>query len=101
MTNTPFNQLTPAEAERLAILIEEASEVIQVAGKILRHGWITVDNSVTPPVSYDNRMDLNKELGHVHNIVDHMMLKGDVSHRLILEADNAKNAKWGPYLHHQ
>lgn len=34
-----FNKLTPAQAERLAMLIEEAGEVIQAAGKILRHGY--------------------------------------------------------------
>lgn len=36
---THFNQLTPAEAERLAMLAEEAAEVIQIVGKILRHGY--------------------------------------------------------------
>ena len=34
-----FNNLTPAEAERLAMLAEECGEVIQVVGKILRHGY--------------------------------------------------------------
>lgn len=34
-----FNGLTPAEAERLAMLSEECGEVIQVIGKILRHGY--------------------------------------------------------------
>ena len=34
-----FNGLTPAEAERLAMLAEECAEVIQAAGKILRHGY--------------------------------------------------------------
>lgn len=34
-----FNRLTPAEAERLAMLAEEAGEIVQVVGKILRHGY--------------------------------------------------------------
>ena len=34
-----FNGLTPGQAERLAMLSEECSEVIQVVGKILRHGY--------------------------------------------------------------
>ena len=34
-----FNQLTPAEAERLAMLAEECGKVIQAVGKILRHGY--------------------------------------------------------------
>ena len=33
-----FNKLTPAEAERFAILAEEANEVAQMCMKILRHG---------------------------------------------------------------
>lgn len=38
--NTPFsNDLTPAQAERLAILAEECGEVVQAIGKILRHGY--------------------------------------------------------------
>ena len=35
---TPFNGLTPAEAERLALLMEECGEVVQIIGKVLRHG---------------------------------------------------------------
>jgi len=31
--------LTPAEAERLAMLAEEAGEIIQAIGKALRHGY--------------------------------------------------------------
>ncbi len=33
---THFNELTPAEAERLAYLAEECGEAIQIIGKILR-----------------------------------------------------------------
>ena len=35
----PFNELSPAEVERLAILAEEMGEAIQVIGKVLRHGY--------------------------------------------------------------
>ena len=38
-TPEPHNKLTPAEIERLAYLSEECGEVIQVIGKILRHGY--------------------------------------------------------------
>lgn len=34
-----FNQLTLAQSERLAMLAEECGEVIQVIGKVLRHGY--------------------------------------------------------------
>lgn len=38
LADAHFNELTPAQLERLAILSEECGEVIQVIGKILRHG---------------------------------------------------------------
>jgi len=38
MTEENFNDLSPAQTEALAVLAEECAEVIQVVGKILRHG---------------------------------------------------------------
>lgn len=43
MTTPHFNALTPAQAERLAMLAEECAEVIHVVGKILRHGYTSQD----------------------------------------------------------
>ncbi len=34
-----FNKLIPAQAERLTLLIEEASEIAHIGCKILRHGY--------------------------------------------------------------
>lgn len=55
-----FNELTPAEAERLAMLSEECAEVIQAVSKILRHGY----ESVNPlePEKGTNREQLGREL---------------------------------------
>lgn len=61
-----FNKLTPAEAERLAMLAEECGEVIQVVGKILRHGYDSY-HPVNPRVS--NRDLLAKELRDVNAIL--------------------------------
>lgn len=47
----PFNGLTPAEAERLYLVIEEAAEVQHIAAKILRHGYMSyhpLDETRTP-----------------------------------------------------
>ncbi len=104
MTPTPFNNLSPAETERLSILAEECAEVILVVGKTLRHGWTPTDHSVNPPKGYDNREDLITELGHVRNAIDLLIEKGDLGnfalHGIAISAA-AKRAKWGPYLHHQ
>ena len=60
-----FNGLTPAETERLAMLAEECAEVIQIVGKILRHGYES-HHPDTPDVS--NRFLLRRELLDVHTI---------------------------------
>ncbi|OAN76675.1 hypothetical protein A8B82_14850 [Sulfitobacter sp. EhC04] len=64
-----FNNLTPAEAERLAMLAEECAEVIQIVGKILRHGYDShhPDNPAT-----DNRDLLAKEITDVAAVTREM-----------------------------
>lgn len=60
-----FNRLTPAQAERLAMLAEECGEVIQVVGKILRHGYDIYhpDQGGKPPEARcTNRQALGHEL---------------------------------------
>ena len=54
-----FNKLTPAQAERLAMLAEECGEVIQAVGKILRHGF----ESRHPNGGETNKDALLRELG--------------------------------------
>ncbi len=95
----PFNGLSLAEAERLAILAEECGEVIQVVGKVLRHGWNPTDH--TTGITYDNRADLETEMGHVRNIERLMIARQDVIHAALVQAAQTKRAKWSVYLHHQ
>lgn len=54
--------LTFAQHEALAILSEESGEVVQAGGKLFRHGMSATDFSVEPPVTYDNREDLVREV---------------------------------------
>lgn len=58
-----FNKLTPAEHERLSLLMEECAEVIAVCGKIMRHGYDSCDP--TKKNSPTNRRLLIQELGDV------------------------------------
>ena len=53
----PFNQLDCAAAERLAVLAEEAGEVVQAVTKILRHGYDRVH--VVPIFHTRCQMDYN------------------------------------------
>lgn len=94
---THFNGLTPAEAERLAMLAEECAEVIQVVGKILRHGYGS-HHPDTPHIS--NREMLRAELIDVETLLRVMESWGDVL--CVLPCDTERN--WQRKLrftHHQ
>lgn len=69
-----MNQLTPAQMERLIMLAEECAEVIQVIGKIQRHGYYSYhpDN---PSVS--NLQLLQKEMQDVSAVLFGMYETGD------------------------
>ena len=64
---THYNDLSPGDTERLAILAEECGEVVQSIGKILRHGA----EDVNPTGSGgDNRAMLECEIGDLLCAVD-------------------------------
>lgn len=92
-----FNRLTPAEAERLALLLEEMGEVQQVIGKILRHGY----ESTHPDGGPTNRRLLETEIGHVEYAIFRMHEAGDMDPLAVLDAVEEKAEKIGRYLHHQ
>ncbi|HRP26375.1 hypothetical protein [Thauera sp.] len=70
-----MNKLTDAEAERLAMLAEEAAEVVQIVGKILRHGYDSY-HPLQPDVL--NRELLDDELRDLLTVAKRMVGKGDV-----------------------
>jgi NTP pyrophosphatase (non-canonical NTP hydrolase) len=69
--------MNEAQRERLAMLIEEAGEVIQAATKILRHGY----DSYHPkdPKLTSNRIQLQEELVDLLSVMDAMEFNGDMS----------------------
>ncbi len=92
---THFNQLTPAEAERLAMLAEECGEVIQVIGKILRHGYESY-HPANPRLT--NRDLLAKELRDVNAVLQAM--SGELSGYSIQDWLGVWERKL-QYTHHQ
>ena len=95
-TGAHFNKLTPAEAERLAMLAEECGEVIQVIGKILRHGYDSfhpADHSVT------NRDLLGRELTDLLAVAASLCRDG-VPEGSLHDQDRAWERKLR-YAHHQ
>ena len=93
-----FNGLTPAEAERLAVLAEEATEIAQAAMKILRHGYESHNPHVN---SLTNRCHLEKEIGQLQNAYNMMYVAGDLNYEKVLRAQVEKSQTIGQWLHHQ
>lgn len=93
-----FNNLTPAEAERLAMLAEEAGEIVQSVGKILRHGYESHHPSDHP--SFTNRLDLKSETIDVLAVLELMNDAGDLPNHGFAEIKNAM-VKKREYAHHQ
>jgi len=93
-----YNQLTPAEAERLALLIEELGEAQQIAGKILRHGYESV-NPFEP--SYTNRQRLVQELGDILVVLDFLIDSDDIKQSDLDDRKRVKHHKIWDWLHHQ
>ncbi len=96
--NKPFNQLSPAQVERLGLLAEECAEVIGVIGKILRHGL----HSTHPhnPDGPDNLSLLEFELGHVH-FAETLLQRDGLSAEKMAHSFQAKRISIIKYLHHQ
>jgi len=92
-----FNGLTPAEAERLALVAEECSEVIQSITKILRHGY----ESCYPDSGLTNRTHMANEMGDLQAVLNLMAGAGDVDVIAIDEARRAKLKRLPQWLHHQ
>jgi hypothetical protein len=95
--NEHFNKLTPAEAERLAILAEECGEIIQIVGKILRHGYESTHPNGGPP----NREILTKEMGDYEAAVQRMWAAHDIDTDGIFYHCKQKEQSIKKYLHHQ
>jgi hypothetical protein len=90
------NDLTPAQVERLALLAEECGEVIQIIGKILRHGY----DSCHPDGGISNRELLEKEWGDAWYAAD-LLGAHDLTPSNVVHHVQAKREKVGRYLHHQ
>jgi hypothetical protein len=93
-----FNGLSPAQAERLAYLIEELAEAQQAACKVLRHGYASYD-----PTNKDhpgNRTELQNELRDVLGAIQRMTDASDVYPWSLADARDAID-KADRYMHHQ
>jgi len=93
-------RLSSAEYERLAIIMEEMGEVIQIIGKVLRHGY-DGHHPATPLTT--NRELLQVELGDVLAMISLMHEAGDIDDRKIELHAKAKFARLesGAFVYYQ
>jgi NTP pyrophosphatase (non-canonical NTP hydrolase) len=93
------NELSPAEVERLALLLEELGEAQQMVGKILRHGY----ESINPlnPADDTNRARLENELGDVLVAIDFLLEYDDIKQWRLDDRKRVKHHKIWNWLHHQ
>lgn len=94
-----FNRLTPAEAERLALLAEEMGEAIHAIGKIFRHGYESKNPLM--PKGPTNRDWLEQELAHVLVAARLMFDAGDIRRAACSDHENEKQEGLHRYMHHQ
>lgn len=92
-----MNHLSPAEIERLSLLAEEAGEVVQAVGKILRHGY----ESQHPDGGPTNRENLQREIGDLAAACQLMVSNYDLSAESLELARDTKLLNVRKYLHHE
>lgn len=100
----PANKLTLAQVERFSYLIEECSEVIKAATKILRHGFYAKDYSTGEEVLYNNREDLEREIVDVFKAICRLADRDDISEDTLIKAMNLAEEKGifnNNFMHHQ
>ncbi len=95
----PFdNGLTPAQAERLALLAEECGELVQAIGKVLRHGYDS--HNPNDRTHRGNRADVEREAGQVIAVIDMMCEAGELDAGPVNGATAEKRLSVRKYLHH-
>jgi hypothetical protein len=92
------NKLTPAELERVSVLVGELGESTQAVGNILRHGYES-HHPLDPRQT--NRTDLEMELGDIYAALSMMYTAKDISKSRVMKYCRKKLANPNRYLHHQ
>lgn len=93
-----FNKLTDAEAERLALLLEEMGEALQIIGKIQRHGYDSYNPLKSEP---NNRQLLERELGDVQAAMRLIFDAGEINEDEVALFREAKLKRIIRWMHHQ
>ncbi len=94
-----MSNLSESELERLALLAEEAAELIQAIGKIIRHGYEF--NNPDRVEDGTNREQLEAEIGDVLYSIELMHENDDIDKWSVEAGCDLAIEKKPKYLHHQ
>ena len=103
-TTEHFNRLTEAEAERLALLIEECAEVQKAATKILRHGYESHNPHAKTPAEEDaetNRQSLTRDCADLSHVIGRLIKAGNIEGLEVAMHASRKASTIKTWLHHQ
>ncbi len=95
------NRLSDAQLERLALLAEEMGEALHAIGKIIRHGYESVDSTLPAHKMISNRAMLQKELGDVRAAMILLCNANDLTKEVIHARADEKLISVRKWLHHQ
>ncbi len=98
MSEIPFNDMTPAEVERLVLLSEECAEVQKIAAKSLRHGYESYNPDETMGPS--NRSMLEIKVGDLLASLHLLALRNDIDIKWSRSLAALKLGYVNKYLHH-
>lgn len=90
MDKPHFNKLSNAELERLALLGEECGEVIQVIGKVIRHGYT---DSHPKYGNKPTRQMLEQEIADLFVIIELMIIEDDINDNQLYNCKMLKKNK--------
>ena len=88
--------MTPAQTEALALLSEECGELVQIIGKIMRHGYF----SCHPDTGRPNYELLAREVGDVMAALRIAEVQRLISWGEVIRARDNKLVRVRQYLHH-
>jgi hypothetical protein len=88
-----------AKLERITLLAEEASEVVQICMKIIRHG----PDSYNPddPAQIPNRILLGRELGDMEYAIRLMVKAKEIDPQDVADGRVLAESRKPQYLHYQ
>lgn len=92
------NKLTPAQEERLYLLLEEMGECQHAIGKVLRHGYVSYSSHTG---SISNKDLLEKEIGDVRVAIVMLIKSGDVTALNVTERMAHRKESVKRWLHYQ